>query len=75
MSVFADRRQYLERPIFNAHGSTPFYDHKGFTWMALGDRLRARFDVVRTVALPMPWLGPRVATQVWFVARKRSTAA
>lgn len=75
VSVFAGRRQHLERPIFNASGPMPFHDHKGFNWMVLGDRLRVRFEVVRAVASPIPWLGPQLATQVWFVARKKSTAA
>ena len=38
--------------------------------MALRDRLRARFTLEETVASPIPWLGPHLATQVWFVMRK-----
>jgi SAM-dependent methyltransferase len=70
-SVFAGRRQHLDRPIYDAGGGTPFHDHKGFNWMTLAERLRGRFVVDETIASPMPWLGPRLATQVWFVARKR----
>jgi hypothetical protein len=55
-------------------GETPFHDHKGFNWMALRNRLARRFVIDRVVASPLSWLGPHLATQVWFVARKsRST--
>ena len=48
----------------------PFHDHKGFNWMALADRLGERFAIERIVASPLPVLGPHLATQVWFIARK-----
>jgi hypothetical protein len=38
--------------------------------MALRDRLAGRFVIERTVASPLAWLGPQLATQVWIVARK-----
>jgi SAM-dependent methyltransferase len=69
-SVFAGPRQHLDRPVYDTTGGVPFHDHKGFNWMVLRERLRARFVVERVVASPVPWLGPRLATQVWFVARK-----
>ena len=67
-SVFAGPKQHLVRPVYG--GDTPFHDHKGFNWMALRDKLSRRFLIQRVVASPLPWLGPRLATQVWFVARK-----
>ena len=67
-SVFAGSRPHLTRPVYG--GGTPFHDHKGFNWMALRDRLARRFTIDRVVASPLPWLGPHLATQVWFVARK-----
>jgi SAM-dependent methyltransferase len=67
-SVFAGPRQHLVRPIYDVEGRMPFHDHKGFNWMALRTRLERRFAIVRMVASPLPWLGPRLATQVWFVA-------
>jgi hypothetical protein len=70
-SVFAGRRQHLERPIFRADGSAPFHDHKGFNWMALRDRLKQQFVLERTLASPLPWLGPYFGTQVWFMLRRR----
>jgi SAM-dependent methyltransferase len=73
-SVFAGRLQHLARPVFDT-GSGPFHDHKGFNWMALRDALGRRFDIERPVASPFRWLGPHLATQVWFVARRKATTA
>jgi hypothetical protein len=53
----------------------PYHDHKGFNWMALRNHLSKRFVVDHVVASPLPWLGPHLATQVWFVARKSADAA
>jgi hypothetical protein len=53
-------------------GSGPSHDHKGFNWMVLRERLRRQFVLERVVASPFPWLGPRLATQVWFVCRVSS---
>jgi len=71
-SVFAGRRPHIERPVYGTDGPTPFHDHKGFNWMALRDRLAARFVVERTSASPLAWLGPHLGTQVWFVMRKKT---
>jgi len=70
VSLFAGSAPHLTRPIYG--GATPFHDHKGFNWMALRDRLARRFTIDRVVASPLAWLGPRLATQVWFVARKKA---
>jgi SAM-dependent methyltransferase len=72
-SVFAGPRQHLTRPIYGTGGPTPFHDHKAFNWMALRDRLRQQFILERTSASPISWLGPHIATQVWFVMRKKTT--
>jgi SAM-dependent methyltransferase len=69
VSVFAGRRPHLVRARLGS-AAAPFHDHKGFNWMALRDRLARRFTIEQTVASPMAWLGPHLATQVWFVARK-----
>jgi hypothetical protein len=53
-------------------GPTPFHDHKGFNWMALRDRLDRRFVLEETLASPVSWVGPHLATQAWFVMRKRT---
>ncbi len=72
VSVFAGSEPHLVRPIYG--GATPFHDHKGFNWMALRNRLARRFAIERVVASPLAWIGPRLATQVWFVARKKTAA-
>ena len=70
-SLSAGRQPHLVRPVYGEDGPMPFHDHKGFNWRALGDRLAERFLIERVVASPIPWLGPRLATQVWFIARPR----
>lgn len=69
-SVFAGSTQHLTRPVFD-NGSGPFHDHKGFNWMVLKNRLSQRFVIDRCLASPFESLGPRLATQVWFVATPR----
>lgn len=71
-SVFAGSEPHLARPICG--GGRPRHDHKGFNWMALRERLARRFVIECVVASPLAWLGPRLATQVWFVARKTDAA-
>jgi SAM-dependent methyltransferase len=70
-SVFAGRTPHLERPVYGGDTRTPFHDHKGFNWMALQDLLAERFEISRVVASPVSWLGPHLATQVWFEAHRR----
>jgi SAM-dependent methyltransferase len=67
-ALFAGPEPHLSRPVYGVE--TPVHDHKGFNWMALRDRLARRFVIDRVVASPISWLGPHLATQVWFVARK-----
>lgn len=69
-SVFAGRTPHIARPVYD-HGALPFHDHKGFNWRVLRDRLTRRFTIDEVVASPLPLVGPRLATQVWFVARKK----
>ena len=70
-AVFAGRAQHVTRPVFD-FGSGPCHDHKGFNWRVLHDRLMKQFDVTHVMASPFAWLGPGLATQVWFVARLRN---
>jgi len=72
-AVFAGRAQHVTRPVFD-FGSGPAHDHKGFNWRVLHDRLTKQFDVTHVVASPFSWLGPGLATQVWFVGRLRERA-
>jgi SAM-dependent methyltransferase len=71
-SVWAGESQHIQRPVYGTDGPMPFHDHKGFNWMALRARFQARFELAGTIASPVPWLGPHLATQVWFVLRKRT---
>ena len=70
-SVFAGSGPHIKRPIYNVDGEMPFHDHKGFNWRVLRDRLTRRFTIDEVVASPLPRLGPSLATQIWFVARKK----
>jgi len=71
-SVFAGAAPHIARPVYNLDGDIPFHDHKGFNWRVLRDRLTRRFAIDGVVASPVPRLGPHLATQVWFVARKKT---
>jgi SAM-dependent methyltransferase len=66
--VTAGSRPHMPRPTYGA--DAPYHDHKGFNWMALREQLTACFALERTLASPLPWLGPRLASQVWLVLRK-----
>jgi hypothetical protein len=63
----------MPRPQYGE--SIPFHDHKGFNWMALRAGLSERFVLEETLASPIAWLGPHLASQVWFVMRKGSASA
>jgi SAM-dependent methyltransferase len=68
-AVFAGRTQHVTRPVFD-FGGGPSHDHKGFNWRVLHERLKQQFVVTRVAASPFPWLGPGLATQVWFICRR-----
>jgi SAM-dependent methyltransferase len=68
--VVARATQHISRPVFDV-GNGPTHDHKGFNWKVLESRLNRQFEIERVVASPFAWLGPRLATQAWFVCRQR----
>jgi len=70
--IFAGREPHITRPIYHGATGVPFHDHKGFNWKALADRLSRSFIIETIAASPVAWLGPSLATQVWFVARKKT---
>jgi hypothetical protein len=74
LSVVARDAQHIVRPVYGTDGPTPFHDHKGFNWRTLRAQVSRRFRVVRTIASPIGWLGPHLATQVWFELRKSDIA-
>src|SRR5262249_42349721 len=69
LSVSAGDAQHIPRPVYGTGGAMPFHDHKGFNWRALRVQISRRFKLVRTIASPIGWLGPHLATQVWFELR------
>jgi SAM-dependent methyltransferase len=69
-AAVAGDRQHVVRPVFET-GAGPAHDHKGFNWMVLRNRLRRDFVVEQVLASPFNRLGPRLATQVWFICRLR----
>jgi SAM-dependent methyltransferase len=71
-SVFAGRRPHLAREVYRGATGVPYHDHKGFNWKALADHIATRFTIERVLASPFARLGPALATQVWFVARKKT---
>lgn len=70
-SVFAGPTQHVARPIHYDEDGRGSYCHKGFNWMALREMLAQRFDIEQTISSPLPWLSPQLASQVWFLARKK----
>ena len=68
--VWAGSTQHVSRPVFDL-GDGPFHDHKGFNWMVLREFLSRQFIAGQCIGSPFAWLGPGLATQVWFVARRR----
>lgn len=70
-SFCAGDTQHLERPIYGAAQGRPYHGHKGFNWKVLRREIRQRFKLERTLTSPLSWGGPQLASQVWFVARKK----
>jgi SAM-dependent methyltransferase len=69
--VFAGGRQHMPRPVHRAADGSPNHDHKGFNWRVLRAALAARFQLERIVTSPLRFLPPALASQVWFLLRKR----
>ena len=72
VSVFSGPRQSIPRPVHSDGNNRATHDHKGFNWMALRQALAARFDIERTLGSPVTWLTPHLASQVWFIATRKS---
>ncbi|MBI4327202.1 MAG: class I SAM-dependent methyltransferase [Chloroflexi bacterium] len=67
-SVFAGQRQHIKRPLHRQPDGSAFYDHKGFNWKLLQERIEQRFKLLQTVGSPLTWLPVGWASQVWFRA-------
>jgi 2-polyprenyl-3-methyl-5-hydroxy-6-metoxy-1,4-benzoquinol methylase len=73
--VAAGEGTAIARPVYRtafADGApNAYHGHKGFNWRALRRRLRADFEVRRTLFSPLPVLGPLLNAQAWFVCSPR----
>lgn len=63
------RRISFERP--GNDGPYRYYGHKGFDYRTLAREIAERFTIVTRLFSPMPWLGPVLNSQVWFVCERR----
>lgn len=54
-----------------AHGPYRYYGHKGFDYRELQTEIAARLRIVKRLFTPLPWLGPLLNSQVWFVCERR----
>lgn len=72
-SLFASsKRQHIDRPMLKHAVGDAVHDHKGFNWMLLKKELERDFSIERIVGSPLTWLSPHLASQVWFLASKKS---
>jgi SAM-dependent methyltransferase len=68
-------RTTVERPVYETRFASGapnrYHGHKGFNWRAMRRRIGETFTVVETRFSPVPWLGPQLASQAWFICRPR----
>lgn len=73
--LLARRTSQIERPAtitINAQGDTVrYHGHKGFNWRVLAQVIERTFVIERRVYSPVPFTGPWLNSQVWFVCRTR----
>ena len=53
-------------------GSYRYYGHKGFDYRDLAREIAERLTIRQRLFSPMPWLGPALNSQVWFVCDQGS---
>lgn len=70
-SVFARSQQHIVRPAHRNGQGQLLHSHKGFNWMYFQSRLTDWFELEQTHASPISWLSPHLASQAWFLSRKR----
>lgn len=64
----------VSRPIYEAATAGReyrYHGHKGFDFRELEREISARLRIVRRLFTPLPWLGPLLNSQVWFVCEPR----
>jgi SAM-dependent methyltransferase len=62
----------VPRVVYEGHGATgPFsyYGHKGFDWREVEREIAERLVIDRRTFSPLPWAGPVLNSQVWFICR------
>jgi len=73
--LFAGEHARIPRPVYGTGFSdgapNRYHGHKGFNWRAMRKRLDAEFHLAPTRFSPVPWLGPQLASQAWFVCTPR----
>jgi SAM-dependent methyltransferase len=69
--LFAGPRPHVRRPVHRAADGSASHDHKGFNWMSLREKLAERLVIEATESSPLRTLPPHLASQVWFLARRR----
>lgn len=74
-SLFAGPAQHIERPLHRNPDGTIFHDHKGFNWKALRQRFDEGFVVEQVLASPVNWLPVGMASQAWFILRRRGATS
>ena len=60
----------VERVAFEgrgANGAYRYYGHKGFDYRDLAREIGERFTIRQRLFSPMPWLGPLLNSQTWFL--------
>ncbi len=74
MAVAVLGRRALARATYTADrpgGPVVYCGHKGFDWRVLEAEIRDRLAVERRVFSPVPFAGPLLNSQVWFVCRRK----
>ena len=56
-----------------AAGAYRYYGHKGFDYRDLAREIAERFSIRQQLFSPMPWLGPVLNSQAWFVCLARES--
>jgi SAM-dependent methyltransferase len=60
----------VPRVAFQGQGSSgpyQYYGHKGFDYRELAREIAERFTIRQRLFSPMPWLGPALNSQAWYV--------
>lgn len=73
--LVAGPRQHLDRPVHVSPEGHRFFDHKGFNWKLLREKLSSRFTIERATASPITWLPPQLGSQCWFLLRPQTPSA